>query len=96
MESHLWQLLHSIPLLRLLQRIQILLRSSRMHKHVIAEAELAQTLKKGMATGEYVIHPITGEDIPVWIANFVLMDYGSGAVMAVPVMISVTGICDAI
>ncbi|MEC8695208.1 MAG: leucine--tRNA ligase [Pseudomonadota bacterium] len=50
----------------------------------VAEAELAQTLKKGMATSEYVIHPITGEDIPVWIANFVLMDYGSGAVMAVP------------
>ena len=50
----------------------------------VAEADLAQTLKKGMATGEYVIHPITGEDIPVWIANFVLMDYGSGAVMAVP------------
>ena len=50
----------------------------------VAEADLTQTLKKGMATGEYVIHPITGEDIPVWIANFVLMDYGSGAVMAVP------------
>ena len=50
----------------------------------VAEADLAQAPKKGMATGESVIHPITGEDIPVWIANFVLMDYGSGAVMAVP------------
>ena len=50
----------------------------------VAEADLAQAPKKGMATGESVIHPVTGEDIPVWIANFVLMDYGSGAVMAVP------------
>ena len=50
----------------------------------VAEADLAQAPKKGMATGESVIHPITGEDIPVWIANFVLVDYGSGAVMAVP------------
>ena len=40
--------------------------------------------KKGIATGEYVIHPFSGEEIPIWIANFVLMDYGSGAVMAVP------------
>jgi leucyl-tRNA synthetase len=50
----------------------------------VAEADLAQAPKKGMATGEYVIHPFTGEEIPIWIANFVLMDYGSGAVMAVP------------
>ncbi|MBU28532.1 MAG: leucine--tRNA ligase [Gammaproteobacteria bacterium] len=50
----------------------------------VVEADLAQAPKKGMATGEYVIHPFTGEEIPIWIANFVLMDYGSGAVMAVP------------
>ena len=50
----------------------------------VIEADLAQTPKKGIATGEYVIHPFTGEAIPIWIANFVLMDYGSGAVMAVP------------
>ena len=50
----------------------------------VAEADLAQAPKKGMATGEYVIHPFTGEEVPIWIANFVLMDYGSGAVMAVP------------
>jgi leucyl-tRNA synthetase len=37
-----------------------------------------------MATGQFVIHPFTGEEIPIWIANFVLMEYGSGAVMAVP------------
>ena len=50
----------------------------------VIEADLAQAPKKGIATGEYVIHPFSGEEIPIWIANFVLMDYGSGAVMAVP------------
>lgn len=50
----------------------------------VAEADLAQAPKKGMDTGHTVIHPVTGEELPIWIANFVLMDYGSGAVMAVP------------
>jgi leucyl-tRNA synthetase len=48
------------------------------------EAELAQIEKKGMPTGIYVTHPITGEKLPVWVANYVLMGYGEGAVMAVP------------
>ena len=43
-----------------------------------------QKEKSGVALGLHVIHPLTGEKVPVWIANFVLMDYGSGAVMAVP------------
>lgn len=50
----------------------------------VAEADLATAEKKGMATGLSVKHPVTGEAIPVWIANYVLMSYGSGAVMAVP------------
>lgn len=50
----------------------------------IAEADLATIDKKGMDTGMRVIHPMTGAEIPIWVANFVLMDYGSGAVMAVP------------
>ncbi|AMW79816.1 leucine--tRNA ligase [Acinetobacter sp. TGL-Y2] len=50
----------------------------------VAEADLATAEKKGMATGLSVKHPVTGEDVPVWIANYVLMSYGSGAVMAVP------------
>ncbi|QDJ12815.1 leucine--tRNA ligase [Mergibacter septicus] len=50
----------------------------------VAEAELATMEKKGMATGLFAIHPLTGEMIPVWVANFVLMHYGTGAVMAVP------------
>ncbi len=43
-----------------------------------------QKTKEGVALGLHVIHPLTKEAIPVWVANFVLMDYGSGAVMAVP------------
>ncbi len=54
-------------------------------KHVkVAEAEMATMEKKGMATGVMAIHPLTGESVPIWVANFVLMSYGSGAVMAVP------------
>ncbi|WP_025040458.1 leucine--tRNA ligase [Nitrosospira briensis] len=48
------------------------------------EAELATQEKKGMDTGLFVIHPLTGARLPVWIANYVLMGYGEGAVMAVP------------
>lgn len=50
----------------------------------VAEADMATMEKKGMATGLFVVHPLTGEKLPVWAANFVLMDYGTGAVMAVP------------
>lgn len=50
----------------------------------VAEADMATMEKKGVFTGLYATHPINGEKVPVWIANFVLMDYGSGAVMAVP------------
>lgn len=50
----------------------------------VAEADMATMEKKGMATGFMAIHPITGELVPVWVANFVLIDYGSGAVMSVP------------
>lgn len=50
----------------------------------VAEAELATMEKKGMPTGLYAVHPLTNELLPVWVANFVLMHYGTGAVMAVP------------
>ncbi len=48
------------------------------------EADLATQDKKGMDTGLFVIHPLNGKKLPVWIANYVLMGYGEGAVMAVP------------
>ncbi|RRO10897.1 leucine--tRNA ligase [Pectobacterium aquaticum] len=50
----------------------------------VAEADMATMEKKGMATGLYAIHPLNGEKVAIWIANFVLMEYGTGAVMAVP------------
>ncbi|MGH8372388.1 MAG: leucine--tRNA ligase [Gammaproteobacteria bacterium] len=50
----------------------------------VTEAELATQEKKGMATGQFVRHPLTDELLPVWVANYVLMSYGEGAVMAVP------------
>ena len=50
----------------------------------VAEAEMATMEKLGMATGVTATHPLTGQEVPVWVANFVLMSYGSGAVMSVP------------
>jgi leucyl-tRNA synthetase len=50
----------------------------------VMEADVATQEKKGMATGLHVLHPFTGEALPVWVANYVLMGYGEGAVMGVP------------
>jgi leucyl-tRNA synthetase len=50
----------------------------------VAEADIATQEKKGIPTPLFVEHPITGEKLPVWVANYVLMHYGEGAVMAVP------------
>ncbi len=50
----------------------------------VSEAAMATLTKKGMDIGLRAIHPITGETIPIWTANFVLLEYGSGAVMSVP------------
>lgn len=50
----------------------------------VAEADIATMEKRGMPTGLTARHPITDEEIPIWVANFVLMEYGTGALMAVP------------
>ena len=50
----------------------------------VTEAALETMEKRGMPTGIHAIHPFTGDKVPVWVANFVLMGYGTGAVMAVP------------
>ena len=50
----------------------------------VAEADMATMEKKGIDTGLKALHPISGEEVSIWVANYVLMDYGSGAVMAVP------------
>ncbi len=52
--------------------------------NAVTEAEMATMEKLGVDTGIRAIHPVTGREVPVWAANFVLMDYGTGAVMAVP------------
>lgn len=54
-------------------------------KHIkVAEAELATLEKKGIDTGLKAINPVNNEALPIWIANYVLMEYGTGAIMAVP------------
>src|SRR6516165_250281 len=50
----------------------------------VAEADLATMEKKGMPTGLFVTHPLSGEKVEVWVGNYVLMAYGDGAVMGVP------------
>jgi len=50
----------------------------------VIEADLATQVKKGMPAGLHVLHPFTGEPLPIWVANYVLMAYGEGAVMGVP------------
>jgi leucyl-tRNA synthetase len=50
----------------------------------VMEADIATMEKKGMPTGIFVVHPLTGEQVEVWVGNYVLMGYGEGAVMAVP------------
>lgn len=50
----------------------------------VAEADISTAEKLGVATGLHALHPITGEQVPIWIANFVLIEYGTGAVMSVP------------
>src|SRR5690606_27789268 len=50
----------------------------------VMEADIATMEKEGMDTGLTATHPLTGEQVPVWVGNYVLMSYGEGAVMAVP------------
>ena len=50
----------------------------------VIEADVATQVKKGMPTGLHVLHPFTGKPLPIWVANYVLMAYGEGAVMGVP------------
>lgn len=63
-------------------KIQSFIESCRAGK--LSEAELSTQEKKGVFTGINALHPVSGEEIPIYITNFILMDYGSGAVMSVP------------
>ncbi|MFN8770806.1 MAG: leucine--tRNA ligase [Neisseriaceae bacterium] len=62
----------------------LLERIKEYHQGGVSEAEIATQEKIGIFSGLYVKHPITGENIEVWIANYVLANYGTGAVMGVP------------
>jgi len=57
---------------------------SKLEVGGVSEADMATIEKAGLDTGFKAIHPITGQEIPIWVGNFVLMSYGSGAVMSVP------------
>ena len=57
---------------------------AELRKGGVTEAELETQEKRGMDTGLRAVHPVSGEEVPVYVANFVLMGYGTGAVMAVP------------
>src|SRR5690606_11814060 len=57
---------------------------AELAKGGVSEAELETQEKRGMDTGLRALHPLTGEPLPIFVANFVLMGYGTGAVMAVP------------
>ena len=56
----------------------------KMHKLSTVDRTSADLEKEGMFIGRYVINPLNGERVPIWITNYVIMDYGTGAVMGVP------------
>ncbi len=72
----------SINLSKTDENIKLFLEKCKDRKN--AEADIAKAEKLGIDTGKKVIHPITKEKLPVWIGNFVLLDYGTGVVMGVP------------
>ena len=59
-------------------------RSGKLRQRILRGAELATAEKEGFFTGRFAINPFSGESMPIWVANFVLAEYGTGAVMAVP------------
>lgn len=63
---------------------EVLEFSSRVKLDAKAKRNIDEIKKEGVFTGAYCLHPLTGERVPVYVANFVLMEYGTGAVMAVP------------
>lgn len=74
----------------LVAKITTAAQKSAVDKYVQQSASKSEvdrktsTEKSGVATGAFAIHPLTGKQIPIWIADYVLMDYGTGAIMAVP------------
>jgi leucyl-tRNA synthetase len=75
---------HPITKLLATQNSSIKKFVDRYHNLPVAEAVSARLEKDGMATGLFARHPLTQQTIPIWISNFVLMEYGTGALMGVP------------
>ncbi len=65
-------------------RVAIEQQLQRLRSHAVREADLATAEKEGVFLGCFASNPFSGDDVPVWAANFVLMEYGTGAVMCVP------------
>lgn len=87
--------LFGVTFLAIAPQHPLAIAASKAHKEIkdfilecknipVAEAAMAVLEKRGIATGYYVIHPVTQKEIPVWITNYVLMEYGTGSVMGVP------------
>jgi leucyl-tRNA synthetase len=72
------------PLLSSLSDPELQKFKEKCSQHGVSEASIEQLTKEGINTGLKAIHPLSGEIIPIWSANFVLMNYGTGAVMCVP------------
>jgi len=66
------------------QRAQAEAKLAQMRKSSVRAEDLATAEKEGFFTGRYAMNPFNGEKIPIWVGNFVLMEYGTGAVMCVP------------
>ncbi|MCY0886303.1 MAG: leucine--tRNA ligase [Firmicutes bacterium] len=64
------------------EAVRAFVAEERRHSEIERTAETTE--KRGLFTGAYALHPLTGEPVPVWVANYVLVDYGTGAVMGVP------------
>ena len=56
----------------------------RLRQQILRGADLGTVEKEGFFTGRFATNPFSGESVPIWVANFVLAEYGTGAVMAVP------------
>ena len=75
---------HPLAIEQINKKKEIKTFSKKINKTRFTEADLANQEKLGIDTGLVTIHPFSGEEIPIWIANFVLSSYGSGALMGVP------------
>ena len=62
------------------------------HAQARSAVEREKKEKDGVFTGRYAVNPVNGEEIPIWVADYVLMEYGTGAIMAVPPTTSATGV----